>query len=186
MNAASGVVSFPADKLTLTSISKSGSIINFWVKEPSFSNSSGTVNFEGAALSPGFTGPRGQLVALHFLVKGAGRASLGFPSGAVLANDGQGTNILADSQGADFSLVEAKVAAPPVPVIPPVPAAPPELPTATAPAPVPVSPVVWPDIAITGSLIDFLYLVMIITSWMMMVAMIAWFAGYEFGQKKKR
>src|SRR3989344_4849624 len=56
MNAASGAISFPSDKLEVTSLSKTGSIFTLWVQEPSFSNSAGTVNFEGIALNPGFTG----------------------------------------------------------------------------------------------------------------------------------
>src|SRR3989344_8514414 len=56
MNAASGVISFPADKLAVESLSKSGSIFSLWVQEPSFSNSAGAVNFEGIVLNPGFTG----------------------------------------------------------------------------------------------------------------------------------
>ena len=39
MNAASGAISFPADKLEVISLSKTGSIFTLWVQEPSFSNS---------------------------------------------------------------------------------------------------------------------------------------------------
>ena len=39
MNAASGVISFPADKLSVEALSKSGSVFSLWVQEPSFSNS---------------------------------------------------------------------------------------------------------------------------------------------------
>ena len=59
INAASGIISFPSDKLTITSVSKSGSIIGFWVQEPSFTNTAGTVNFEGIIFNPGFTGSSG-------------------------------------------------------------------------------------------------------------------------------
>ena len=56
MNAASGVISFPQDKIEVVSLSKTSSIFSLWVQEPSFSNSAGTVNFEGIVLNPGFTG----------------------------------------------------------------------------------------------------------------------------------
>ena len=56
MNAASGVISFPWDKLEVVSLSKTGSIFSLWVQEPSFSNSAGTVSFEGIVLNPGYTG----------------------------------------------------------------------------------------------------------------------------------
>jgi len=96
MNAMSGVVSFPQDNLELTSISKSGSIISLWVQEPSFSNAAGTASFEGIVLNPGFTGAFGKIITLNFKAKGVGQAPLIYSSGAVLANDGEGTNILSE------------------------------------------------------------------------------------------
>ncbi|MBU2544615.1 hypothetical protein KJ618_04070 [Patescibacteria group bacterium] len=104
MNAASGVISFPRDKLEVTSLSKTGSIFSLWVQEPSFSNSAGTINFEGIALNPGFTGASGKLITINFRVKATGVAALNFSSGSVLANDGQGTNILTSLGNAQFSL----------------------------------------------------------------------------------
>ncbi len=104
MNAASGVISFPSDKLEVTSLSKTGSIFSLWVQEPSFSNSAGTVNFEGVVLNPGFSGAMGKIIAVNFRIKAAGTATLNFSSGSVLANDGQGTNILASLGNASFSL----------------------------------------------------------------------------------
>lgn len=94
MNAASGVISFPKDKLEVASLSKNGSIFNLWVQEPSSSNTLGTVNFEGIILNPGFTGSAGKIITVNFKTKAAGNAHLTFSSGSVLANDGKGTNIL--------------------------------------------------------------------------------------------
>ena len=104
MNAASGVISFPQDKLEITSLSKTGSIFNLWVQEPSFSNSAGTINFEGIVLNPGFTGASGKIITVNFKVKSGGNALLSINSGSVLANDGQGTNILAAAGQASFAL----------------------------------------------------------------------------------
>src|SRR3989338_5400274 len=53
INAASGVVSFPWDKLEVVSISKQGSIFSLWPAEPSFSNTAGPVSFEGILLKIG-------------------------------------------------------------------------------------------------------------------------------------
>ncbi|MBI5221906.1 MAG: hypothetical protein HY980_00180, partial [Candidatus Magasanikbacteria bacterium] len=103
MNAASGVINFPQDKLEVASLSKTGSIFSLWVQEPTFSNSAGRVNFEGIALNPGFTGDSGKLITVNFRVKAAGVAALNFASGSALANDGQGTNILANLGDAQFS-----------------------------------------------------------------------------------
>ncbi len=100
-NAVQGTVSYPADKLQLTSLSKGGSIISLWVQEPTFG--AGSANFEGVVLNPGFTG-NGKIVTLNFKVKAAGEAQLTFSSGSVLANDGQGTNILSGLGNASFIL----------------------------------------------------------------------------------
>lgn len=53
LNAVSVLVSFPQDKLEVTSLSKSGSIMNLWVQEPSFSNAAGTITAEGIVLKSG-------------------------------------------------------------------------------------------------------------------------------------
>lgn len=109
MNAASGVVNFSKENLQLVSLSKSGSIFSLWVQEPSFSNSEGTANFEGIVLNPGFTGNSGKILTLNFKVLKPGKANLSFYSGSVLANDGEGTNILNNLGTASFDLKEAVV-----------------------------------------------------------------------------
>src|SRR3989338_6290606 len=112
MNAALGAISFPPDKLEVVSVSKTGSIFTLWVQEPSFSNSAGTINFEGIVLNPGFIGAAGKAISIAFKVKAAGNAPLTFSSGSVLANDGQGTNILASLGGALFNIRKKKGALP--------------------------------------------------------------------------
>ena len=94
MNAASGIVSFPKDKLQVTSVSSGGSIIDLFVTDPSYSNGAGTVRFEGITLNPGYTGSSGKLISISFLALAPGEALLSFDSGSVLANDGEGTSIL--------------------------------------------------------------------------------------------
>lgn len=94
INAVSGVLDFPSDKLQVTSVSKSGSILSLWVQEPSFSNIKGTVSFEGVVPNPGFVGQNGRILTVNFRVLSSGNANLKFTSGSLLANDGYGTNIL--------------------------------------------------------------------------------------------
>ena len=115
MNAASGIISFPQDKLEATSLSKNGSIFALWVQEPSFSNAAGTINFEGIVLNPGFTGATGKIISVNFRVKAAGVSTLNFSSGSVLANDGKGTNILTGLGNASFSLNAAGAVGPQAP-----------------------------------------------------------------------
>lgn len=112
MNAASGVISFPQDKLEVISLSKAGSIFSLWVQEPSFSNSAGTVSFEGIVLNPGFIGSRGKIITITFRAKAGGNAPLTFSSGSVLANDGKGTNMLTGLGNANFSISAIEPGAP--------------------------------------------------------------------------
>lgn len=105
LNAVSGVVSFPKDKLEVASVSKQKSIITFWVQGPSFLNNAGTISFEGIVFNPGYRGERGEIVTINFKVKKEGEATLKFSSGSALANDGLGTNILKDLGVAKFSFI---------------------------------------------------------------------------------
>lgn len=104
MNAASSIISFPADKLEVISLSKTDSIFTLWAQEPSFSNSAGTINFEGIMFNPGFKGLTGKLLTINFRVKASGSVLLSFLSGSVLANDGQGTNILTSFDNTQVNL----------------------------------------------------------------------------------
>ena len=114
MNAASGVITFPNTKLRVSSISTGGSIVNFWTQQPSFSNETGMIRFEGVVLNPGYTGNAGTLLTINFLPIDIGSATVSFREGAVLANDGAGTNIVKSLSDATYGL-GVPVAAPPVP-----------------------------------------------------------------------
>ncbi|MBT4350015.1 hypothetical protein HOD19_04570 [bacterium] len=102
LNAVSGTLSFPTDKIEVTSVSKAGSIMSLWVSEPSFSNSAGTVSFEGIVLNPGYSGSAGKILSVTFHTKGGGSVPVNFATGSILANDGQGTNILTGFGSGNF------------------------------------------------------------------------------------
>jgi hypothetical protein len=114
MNAASGTVTFPTDKLQVVSISKNNSIIDFWAQEPTFSNTNGTIKFEGVALPPGFQGGNGRLITITFKGKSTGIADVKMNGGQVLANDGVGTSILSTVTGATFTIKTATTPPPEV------------------------------------------------------------------------
>mgnify|MGYP001586531558 CR=1 FL=1 len=119
MNAVSGVMLFPSALFSIDSISKGGSILNFWVTEPFFSNSAGTVQFEGVSLS-GFQGSAGTVIVVNLRARKVGSGTVSFQSGQILANDGQGTDITRDVIGGTFQIVAAKVQpVAPQPVAPP-------------------------------------------------------------------
>lgn len=124
INAAQGTLVFPPDKLAVTDISKSGSIFSLWTTEPTYSNSSGTISFGGGVPNPGYTGASGEIITITFRARVSGTASVNWSSGAVLANDGKGTNILASMGGGTYTLSPTVVTPPPEPILPGVPAKP--------------------------------------------------------------
>lgn len=94
MNASQADIEFSVDRLQITSVSTKNSIYSLLVENPVFSNQSGSLNFSGIILNPGFTGNAGRLITINFMAKALGQAKLRITGGEVLANDGAGTNIL--------------------------------------------------------------------------------------------
>lgn len=91
MNAAQGTIDFPADKAEVLSLSKSGTVFNMWIEEPTFSNATGKIGFDAIVLNPGYKGASGKVMTINLRAKAAGTGALAFTSGAILANDGKGT-----------------------------------------------------------------------------------------------
>ncbi len=116
INAGSGQLNFDNSRLELIDLGFSHSIFTLWTSEPTFSNAAGTVNFSGGLPSPGFTGASGSIVRLTFKAKATGQAPLTFISGAILANDGAGTNIADSFKGALYSVIGG---ASPTPIVTP-------------------------------------------------------------------
>lgn len=107
MNAVSGAVSFPEGLLNAVSFPREDSIINLWTKEPKVSR--GKIFFEGVVFNPGFQGSSGLLFRMTFEGKQSGTANLFFSEGAVLANDGRGTNVLATLSRTNFNIVPGRL-----------------------------------------------------------------------------
>lgn len=106
MNASQGKLTFPTDKLQVMSVAK-GSLFKYWTDEPAYSNSNGTVTFGGGLPTPGFTGSGRAVITVTFRAKASGTATLSYTSGAILANDGTGTNILTGYGSATVRIGEA-------------------------------------------------------------------------------
>ncbi len=112
MNAVEGVIAFPRDLVEVTALSKGGSILNLWVQEPTYSNTNGTVSFEGIVYNPGFTGSVGKIITITFRAKASGTAAVSFSNGSVLANDGAGTNILSQLGRGNYTIGDGEVKPP--------------------------------------------------------------------------
>jgi len=118
INAVSGTLTFTSSLLTIESILKTGSVLNFWPAEPSTSQSGATAVFEGVSLT-GYQGASGVIVTTTFRATKAGVATISFKNGQVLANDGNGTDITSGLSGATFTINERTA---PQPSTPPAPA----------------------------------------------------------------
>jgi len=105
INNAEATINFPSGLLEIVSFSKSGSIFSLWVEEPTFSNSAGTLSFNGGLPTPGFNGTSGKVLSAVFRVKRAGSATVVFSSPAIRANDGYGTNVFRTGLQASYNLV---------------------------------------------------------------------------------
>ena len=93
INNSEAIISFPNDLLSVESINTSGSIFSIWVEQPHFSNTTGTISFNGGIPTPGYNGAKGKILNIIFKTKKAGTAVLSFLSANIYANDGMGTDV---------------------------------------------------------------------------------------------
>jgi len=114
VNAAEGTIRFNPNELSVVSVTRSGSIFNLWVTEPTFSNSAGTISFSGG-VPTGYSGSVGNVLSITFRVTNAGSPRVSFTDGSVLANDGRGTNVLTSMNGGSYTALAASAA--PVPEV---------------------------------------------------------------------
>ncbi len=129
INAAEGELRFNPQELSVVSVNRTGSVFSLWVTEPAFSNTAGTINFSGGSPT-GYTGTSGTVFTVAFRSLRAGASRVTFATGAVLANDGRGTNTLSGMSGGTYT-IEAASAQPT-----------PEVIEYVAPANTPVAPVI--------------------------------------------
>jgi hypothetical protein len=133
VNAAEGTISFDPNQLSVASVSKTSSVFSLWTNEPVFSNSQGSISFGGGSPSA-FNGQAGTIMKIVFQAKNPGQARVSFSSGAVLAADGRGTNVLGDMVGGIYDLKSDNAIIQPEPEI-----TEPETQTGTPDAPVIIS-----------------------------------------------
>lgn len=104
---------YPSDKLEVTSISTGGSVCSLFPFQPSYSNGSGTGSITCGLPSPGYNGSGGKIGTINFRAKTTGSAVVSIAnSSKVLANDGQGTNILTTLGTANYTISQPPTSAP--------------------------------------------------------------------------
>lgn len=104
INAVETALSYPVDMLEIKNISKDGSFLDLWPKEPTFSNSAGTLDWSGGTVRPGgFTGS-GKILNIAFTGKKAGSAEIRFNNAIFAAYDGKGTILFPAKNGLIYTI----------------------------------------------------------------------------------
>lgn len=114
INATQATIRFPQGLLETTSINKNDSAFSFWLEEPSFSNTAGTISFVGGT-PYGVSGASIKVLTATFTIKGPGTASLTASDAAITASDGAGTNVLSKTIDATYTLTATREATSPLP-----------------------------------------------------------------------
>ncbi len=109
INAVSGTISIP-DNFSVESITKTSSVVDFWVKEPSYLSGDRTVVFEGVLLK-NFQSGSGTVLNINLKAIKQGEGVVKFLTGTILANDGEGTDVTGTLSGANY-IVKAQIAKP--------------------------------------------------------------------------
>lgn len=110
VNAVETQLSFDNTKLSVTNVSKTGSVFSLWTTEPTYSNTAGTITFGGGSPTPFST--RSNLVSVTFKVLKEGTASVSVASASVLAADGLGTNVYTSPVNGSFTITAATTPTP--------------------------------------------------------------------------
>lgn len=105
VNAAEGEIFFDPDELEVVYISKLDAILTFWAPEPDFSNVNGSIRFGGGS-TRNYVGGRGLIAGITFRARVTGSVRVSFRSGALIAADGRGTNIVEQLRGGVYTAIE--------------------------------------------------------------------------------
>lgn len=110
INAVESTLKFDPTLLSVVSVGKTGSVFTLWTTEPTFSNTSGTIQFGGGSPSPFSTAST--LVTVTFRTLAVGQAKVEFTTASVLAADGRGTDVYKNGVSADFTIATASTPTP--------------------------------------------------------------------------
>lgn len=118
INAAQATITFPVQVLEVVSVDRTGSVFNFWVEEPTFSNEEGIITLIGGT-AKGVSGESLEVLSVRFKAKGSGVAEI-IPSDVIVtASDGKGTNVLSSIEAVSVAVGVNVI----VPEIEPIPTA---------------------------------------------------------------
>lgn len=104
INAAQAKIKYNPAVLEVKSVSKEGSVFNFWLEGPEFSNTVGEIKFIGGTPN-GVSGASLEVLKIQFIAKSIGLSEVSFIDAAITAADGSGNNVLSSSNGASFNVI---------------------------------------------------------------------------------
>lgn len=111
INAVEGTLSFSHSNMMITSVQRGGSMVNFWVEDPSAkisqANTNGSLRFSG--IVPGGFSGSGQLMTIVFQAIAPGKPQVSISQAQMLLNDGEGTAIALNSPGAGITITNATI-----------------------------------------------------------------------------
>lgn len=102
VNAVESQLSFDNTKLSVTNVSKTGSVFSLWTTEPTFSNTAGTITFGGGSPTP--FSAKSNLASVTFKVLKEGTAAVTVSTASVLAADGLGTDVYTGPSNASYTI----------------------------------------------------------------------------------
>ena len=103
INAVKAYLTFPADKLSVVSISTTGTFLTFWA-ENTYDNTTGTIHLQGGLPTPGYTGTDGLVATITFKVKDSGTANVSFDLSSEVLTNSNNTNILSNRVNGEYTL----------------------------------------------------------------------------------
>lgn len=113
INAVEASLTFNPSTLSVVSVSKTGSAFSLWTTEPAFSNTAGTIEFGGGSPTP--FSVQSTLLTVTFRALAEGTAAVSFETASALAADGQGTDVLENSIGANYTIAAGTTPQPQTP-----------------------------------------------------------------------
>lgn len=105
INAVEAKLTFDKSKLSVVSVSKTGSAFSLWTTEPAFSNTAGTIDFGGGSPTP--FSSRSNLMSITFRALAEGSAAVSVSSASILAADGLGTDVYTGATPASYAVTAA-------------------------------------------------------------------------------
>ncbi|MFA5746658.1 MAG: cohesin domain-containing protein [Candidatus Paceibacterota bacterium] len=105
INTVQASLKFDPKKVQIVNPAVGKSFISVWVAQPSYSNTNGTITFQGGVPSPGINTSSGLISTITFRAIAPGKTSIDIlDSSKVLLNDGKGTNVLTSRAKGEYEI----------------------------------------------------------------------------------